>query len=233
MGILSRFKEIMSSNVHALLDKAEDPSKQVDDYMRKVQRDLAQLKAETASVITAKQRAKRALDECMSEINKLERYAEKSVQSGNDAGAMRFLDMKASLTEKLPQLEAAYEAAVSDAERMQQLQDKLQQDVRALEERHLQLQDKLQTVKRQQQTARGKDLSRGDFDAAAEKIDMAYDEAMALAELRSDSADDLDEAFAQLERKRQQSEGQASDSASAVSSTQQELDAIKKRLGKR
>lgn len=39
MGILSRFKDIMSSNIHALLDKAEDPEKMVDQYIRNLNSD--------------------------------------------------------------------------------------------------------------------------------------------------------------------------------------------------
>ena len=39
-GILSRFKDIMSSNINALLDKVEDPMKMIDQYLRNLESDL-------------------------------------------------------------------------------------------------------------------------------------------------------------------------------------------------
>lgn len=48
MSILSRFKDIMASNINALLDKAENPEKMIDQYMRNLQSDLGKVKAETA-----------------------------------------------------------------------------------------------------------------------------------------------------------------------------------------
>ena len=70
VGILSRFKDVMKVNVIALLDRTEDPEKTVDTYMRDLNTDLGKVKAETASVLSDERRAKRALDECSSEIKK-------------------------------------------------------------------------------------------------------------------------------------------------------------------
>ena len=71
MGILKRFKDIMASNINSLLDKAEDPVKMVDQYLRDLQKDLGQVKAETASVMAEEARAKRAVQENDAEIAKM------------------------------------------------------------------------------------------------------------------------------------------------------------------
>ncbi|MDE5872916.1 MAG: PspA/IM30 family protein, partial [Lachnospiraceae bacterium] len=47
MGIISRFKDIMAANINALLDKAEDPEKMIDQTMRNLTKDLAAVKEET------------------------------------------------------------------------------------------------------------------------------------------------------------------------------------------
>ena len=59
MGILQRFKDIMSANMNAMLDKAEDPVKMVDQYMRDLESDLGKVKAETAAVMAEEKRTKR------------------------------------------------------------------------------------------------------------------------------------------------------------------------------
>ena len=56
MGILTRFKDIMSANINALLDKCEDPEKMIDQYMRNLESDLGKVKAETASVMAEETR---------------------------------------------------------------------------------------------------------------------------------------------------------------------------------
>ena len=64
MGILARFKDIMSANINDLLDKCEDPAKMVDQEMRKLREALADVKKETQAVMADEMAAKRRLDEC-------------------------------------------------------------------------------------------------------------------------------------------------------------------------
>ena len=64
MGIIQRFADIMSANINALLDKAEDPAKMIDQYLRNLESDLGKVKAETAAVMAEEKKAKRELDEC-------------------------------------------------------------------------------------------------------------------------------------------------------------------------
>ena len=62
MGIISRFSDIMASNINALLDKCEDPAKMVDQTLRKLEENLADVKKETAGVMAEEKRAHRELE---------------------------------------------------------------------------------------------------------------------------------------------------------------------------
>ena len=229
MGILSRFRDIMASNVHALLDKAEDPEKTIDDYMRSLNSDLGKVKAETASVLADERRAKSALDECKAEANKLQKYAEKAAEAGDDGNALKFLERKAALAEKLNELQNAYESASSNAASMKQMQDKLVSDLGRLEARRVELKGKLAAAKVQQGLNNGGSSLgvHSAFDAMEEKANRALDEAMALAELRAGAKeDDLDDLIAQLEK-------DTGTNTNTAPTAESELAAIKEKMNKK
>ncbi|WP_019537068.1 PspA/IM30 family protein [Paenibacillus ginsengihumi] len=224
MGILSRFKEIMASNIHALLDKSENPETTIREYMRMLSADLGKVKAEMASVLADERRAKRAWDECRSEIDKLQRYAEKAVEAGDDQRAIKFLERKAALNEKLSRLQAALDVAASNASNMKRMQDKLASDIGQLETRLAALQGKMAAAKAQQTLNDISSAVNGADSALAaleEKVNQAYAEAMAIAELRAEANDDLDELLAPY------SQSERSPSA------EEELAAIKEKLNKK
>ena len=135
MSILKRFSDIMRSNVNALLDKAEDPAKMVDQYLLDARKDLAECKEETAGIMAAEKQAKRALEDCEADIAKYDAAARKAVKAGNDNDARELLTSKQRLEGQLPQLQKNYEAAHASAENMRQMYDKLVRDISDLEAR--------------------------------------------------------------------------------------------------
>ena len=88
MGILSRFTDIMEANINALLDKCEDPAKMVDQTLRNLNENLADVKRETAGVMAEEKRAKRVLDEAKADVEKWDSYARKALKAGNEGDAL-------------------------------------------------------------------------------------------------------------------------------------------------
>ena len=82
MGIISRFADIMKSNMNALLDKCEDPGKMVDQNLRDLREDLAQVKKETAGVMADAKNANMTKTEY---LNHLIVYAEKPISTHKKA----------------------------------------------------------------------------------------------------------------------------------------------------
>lgn len=197
MSILMRFKEIMLSNINALLDKAEDPEKMIDQCLRNLNGDLGKVKSETASVMAEEQRSKRALDECTSEIDKMQKYAIKALEANNEDDARKFLEKKSELAKKETELREAYNIASANATQMRQLHDKLVSDIGELEGRRAMLKGKMAVAKTQERINKiGSSMNSANksisaFDRMEEKVNKAFDEANAMAELNAGPKDDI------------------------------------------
>lgn len=190
MGIIARFRDIMASNINALLDKAEDPEKMIDQLMRNLADDLAEVKEETAGVIAEEKRAERALNECKKEIAELGSYAAKAVQAGNDNDARKFLTEKASIEGKLTGLTEAYNLAHQNADNMRSMHDKLVNDINELNARKEMIKGKMAVAKTQERinnmigsTASTANDSIAAFERMEAKADKLLDKAEAMAEL--------------------------------------------------
>lgn len=193
MGILTRFKDIMASNINALLDKAENPEKMIDQYLRNLNHDLGKVKAETASIIAEEQRVKRTLNECKSDIDKMQNYAIKALEAGNDDDARKFLEKKASLAEKETELQGAYNLASSNSSQMKQMHAKLVSDISELESRRSMIKGKWAVAKTQERINKMEESNQSlsAFNRMEEKVNRALDEANAMAELNKGPQDDI------------------------------------------
>lgn len=203
MSILDRFADIISANVNALLDKMEDPSKMIDQYLREVTENLAEVKRETAGVMAQAKQAKNKLDRNTADINKYMELAKKAVLAGNDNDAKIFLAKKQELEEERVNLEKVAQATEENAQRMIEMHNKLTKDIEELKRRKQMIQAKTAVAKTQERlnkvdssmTKAGGVLSK--FDRMEEKADRMFEEAQAMAELNKLP---LDEAV-ELEKK--------------------------------
>ena len=190
-GILSRFKDIMSSNINALLDKVEDPMKMIDQYLRNLESDLGKVKAETAAVMAEETKSKRELDECIDSINKMQTYAEKALLSGNEADARTFLSKKGELNNKLISLQQTYDIAKENSTKMREMHDKLIKDISQLNTRRDELKAKMAVANTQEKlnkigsSVNGAIGNMSKFDEMEAKINKKLDTANAMAELNN------------------------------------------------
>ena len=226
MGILTRFKDIMAANMNALLDKAEDPEKMIDQYLRNLESDFAKVKAETASIMAEEKNAQRKLGECDEEIAKMGEYAKKAVAAGNDNDARQFLTKKNELTQKREVLAKECELAQANSEKMRQMHDKLQHDIAEMKGKRDMLKAKVKVAKTQRKiNEMGAGIESAGNNAAAfdrmeEKVNKMLDEADAISELnKSASGDNIDDLASKYE------------AAGTASGVDDELAALKAEMG--
>ncbi|BBM44488.1 PspA/IM30 family protein [Leptotrichia trevisanii] len=225
-SILGRFKAIMASNINALLDKMEDPEKMIDQYLRDMERDLGSVKAETVAIMAQESAAKRKVTECEDEINKMENYAKKALQAGNEADARMFLEKKESIKIKLESLEKEKMIAVENSLKMREMHDKLTSDIQKLNAKRNEIKAKIKMAKSAQKintmtSSTGISGKMDSFNSIEEKVDRMLDEANASMELNLPKKDEVDD----LMKKYDSGE---SESSSAVDA---EIERLKKEMG--
>jgi phage shock protein A len=84
MGIFTRFRDIVSSNINAMLDKAEDPEKLIKLMISEMEDTLVEIKASCAGVMANSKKVQRQLDEVQSREEYWKERAELAVNKGRD-----------------------------------------------------------------------------------------------------------------------------------------------------
>ena len=79
MGIFSRFKDIVSSNINSMLDKAEDPEKMIRLMIQEMEETLVELKSSCAGIMADKKKAERDISLIGKNVEKLQTRAELAI----------------------------------------------------------------------------------------------------------------------------------------------------------
>lgn len=136
MGIFTRVRDIISSNINSMLDKAEDPEKLVKLMIREMEDTLVEVKASCAGAMATKKKIQREQDEVRRREKDWADKAQLAVDKGREDLAREALLEKRRFKERAESIER--EAAQCDA-----LVDQYQQDI-------MQLEDKLAAAREKQ-----------------------------------------------------------------------------------
>ncbi len=162
MGIFTRFRDIISSNINAMLDKAEDPEKLIRLMIREMEDTLVEIKASCAGVMASSKKVQRQLDEVLAREKHWKDRAGLAVNKGRDDLAREALVEKRKYSDRANTFEKElieYKALIEQyQDDIRQLEDKLgtaREKQRVLVQRHIHANGK----KRAQQEIRRVDSS--------------------------------------------------------------------------
>lgn len=198
MGVLDRFTTIMKSNINALLDKAEDPEKMIDQALRDAREDLAEVRKETANLIASANAANKDVSECEAKVAEYTSAAKNALKAGNEADARTLLVKKQEYETALASYKQTAAVIQAKADQMREMHDKLMRDISTLETKKDTIKAKMAAAKAQQHVndvlVGGKDakVSLETFDRMSEKADQMLEAANAESELLSGKSSEED-----------------------------------------
>lgn len=94
MGLLSRFINVIRSNINALLNSAEDPAKMLEQTLVDMEAAFRKAKEHVARSVADKKRLEKSLMDQQAQVRKYEQGAVKAVESGDDDLAREALRRK-------------------------------------------------------------------------------------------------------------------------------------------
>jgi phage shock protein A len=144
MGIFTRMRDIVSSNINAMLDRAEDPDKLIRLMIQEMEDTLVEIKASCAGAMAEAKKVERELAGVQERVQAWADKARLAVDKGREDLAREALLEKRRLAQRAGALEAELEEARALVGRYQddimQLEDKLasvREKERMLKQRHL------------------------------------------------------------------------------------------------
>lgn len=150
MGIFTRFRDIISSNINAMLDKAEDPEKLIKLMIREMEDTLVEIKASCAGVMASMKKTQRQLDEVHSRTRYWEERAALAVRKGRDDLAREALlekrrhgERSGALEDELAEHNMLVEQYQEDITQLEAKLNSARDKQRMLQQRHIHARKKM------------------------------------------------------------------------------------------
>ncbi|NNJ09386.1 phage shock protein A [Chloroflexales bacterium ZM16-3] len=116
MSILGRIKDLVSANVNSMLDKAEDPEKMANEYLRQLTNELYEARTGVASAMADETKLEQRRISTQGEADQWQSKAEAALRAGDETLAKAALARKVQsqkLADQYRQQETAQEEQVN------------------------------------------------------------------------------------------------------------------------
>lgn len=203
--MLTRIRDLVSANLNAMLDRAEDPEKMVSEYLRQLNTNLSEAKVSVASAMADETKLHTKMVEYQAQAEQWQRKAQAALNAGDEDLARQALSRKLQAQKLADSYRQQYESQDQQVEELQDALVKLEQriaEARAKRELIIAKQNRAQTQEAIQRTVRGL----GDMNAMdklsqlEERVDDQLARADALAQLNRGT---LEAKFEDLESKQE------------------------------
>ena len=128
-----RVKTVVSSEMHAMIDKAEDPEKMLDQYLREMERDIGEIEAATAKVMAEEKLLNKKVADEKGLVTKREQQAMQALEASNEELAKKALVDKRKVSEELLHLKSLHSETVKNVEDMKSKLKEMKVEYRELE----------------------------------------------------------------------------------------------------
>ena len=203
-NMFKRVKTIMTSELNALLDKAEDPVKMLDQFMRDMAEDIRDAETAVAKQMANEKMLHKKYNDAQQLVEKREAQALKALEAGNEDLARRALEDKKLHEGQAKTLKEAWERASRDSEDLKHKLQEMKNEYQEMDLKRDSLKARAETAKTKAKINRslssiGSDDSRAGFERMEEKVLRYEAEAETSEDLRTANRS-LDDEFEHLEK---------------------------------
>lgn len=214
-----RMQTVVGSELNAMLDKAEDPIKMLDQFMREMEADIREVESSVVKQIANEKFLQKKVNDSNSMMTKREEQAIKALEAGNEDLARRALEDKKIHFEQVSSLQESHTRAKQDASVLRSKLDEMKNEYNQMKLKKDSLKARAESAQVRTKMNRtmsgiGGNESRNGFDRMEEKVLHFEAEAETSEDMRSSNRS-LDDEFKSLD-----------------SGVDDELAALKKRMAK-
>ena len=207
MGIFSRLKTLISSNVNDVINKAEKPEKMLNQLLIDMNEQLIESKKAVAMAIADEKKLQREIDNQEAQARDWERKAMLAVQQGKDDLAKEALLRKQEYDNAFIEYHKQWESQKASVDKLKESLRELQNKIEEAQRKKNLLVARAKRAEAQQKiqstisTVSGNRTAFDAFDRMSQKVDQMEAEADAVQELEdATSNNSLEKRFAELER---------------------------------